>query len=61
MLGPIGQGPEPEGLHAGDRLGRGGGICEDARQVGYLGDPAALDFSFDLDLEEYRRNPASEG
>lgn len=51
MFETLGQDPQGQRLHLGDSFGLVGGITEHSREIGNLGDPAAILFAFELDLE----------
>lgn len=51
MFETLGQDAQRQRLHLGDSLGLVDGIAEHARQLGDLGDPSAILFAFELNLE----------
>lgn len=47
----LGQDAQGQGLHPSDSFGLVGSIAEHSREVGNLGDPPAILFAFELNLE----------
>ena len=59
MLTALGDDPKRQRLYASDGFGAILAVCHHAGQRRYFGEPAAVVFTFDFDVERHNRNVPS--